>query len=75
MASWSPLLYSAHQIYGQRLSDLSPHLLHLLEIPAHHCCCCSATKLCLTLCNLMDCSTPGLPVPCHLPEFAQVLIH
>ena len=27
------------------------------------------------LCNPMDCSTPGLPVPHHLPEFAQVHVH
>ena len=26
-------------------------------------------------CDPMDCSTPGLPVPHHLPEFAQVHIH
>ena len=37
--------------------------------------CCSVTKSCLTLCSLMDCSTPGLPVPHHLLEFAQVHIH
>ena len=37
-----------------------------------HKCCCSVTQLCLTLCDPMDCSTPGLPVPHHLPEFAQV---
>ena len=36
------------------------------------CCCCSVTKSCSTLCNPMDCSTPGLPVPHHLPEFAEV---
>ena len=28
--------------------------------------------VCLTLCDPMDCSTPDLPVPHHLPEFAQV---
>ena len=27
-----------------------------------HCCCCSVTKSCLTLCNPMDCSTPGFSV-------------
>ena len=27
------------------------------------------------LCNPMDCSTPGLPVPQHLLEFAQVHVH
>ena len=38
-------------------------------------CCCSVTKPCLTLCDPMDCSTPGLPVPHHLLVFAQVHIH
>ena len=37
--------------------------------------CCSVTKLCLTLFNPMDCSTPGLPVLHHLPEFAQAHVH
>ena len=27
------------------------------------------------LCNLMDCSMPGLSVPHHLPEFTQVHVH
>ena len=31
----------------------------------------SVTQLCLTLCNPMDCSTPGLPVHHQLPEFTQ----
>ena len=31
----------------------------------------SATQSCLTLCDPMDCSTPGLPVHHHLPEFTQ----
>ena len=30
------------------------------------CCCCSVAKLCLTLCYLMDCSSPGSPVPLSL---------
>ena len=38
-------------------------------------CCCSITKLCLTLCNPMDCSTPGFPGLHHLPEFAQIHVH
>ena len=37
--------------------------------------CCSVTQLCLSLCHLMDCSTPGLPCPHHLPESAQVHVH
>ena len=36
---------------------------------------CSATQLCLTLCDHMDCSTPGFPVLHHLPEFAQIHAH
>ena len=38
------------------------------------CCCCSVTQSGLTL-RPQDCSTPGLPVPHHFPEFAQVHIH
>ena len=37
--------------------------------------CCSVGQLCLTLCNPMDCSMPGLPVPHHLQEFALVHVH
>ena len=39
------------------------------------CSCCWVPQSCPTLCNLMDCSTPGLPVPHHLLELAQVHIH
>ena len=31
----------------------------------------SVAQRCWTLCNLMDCSTPGLPVHQQLPEFTQ----
>ena len=37
--------------------------------------CCSVTKLCLTLCDPIDCSTPGFPVLHHLPEFAEIHVH
>ena len=30
---------------------------------------------CLTLCNPMNCSTPGLPVHHQLPEFTQTHVH
>ena len=39
------------------------------------CCCCSVTKLCLALCNPMNCSKPGFPVLHYLPEFAQTHAH
>ena len=35
----------------------------------------SVTKSCPTLCDPMDCSTPGFPVLLCLPEFAQVHVH
>ena len=41
----------------------------------HHNCCCSVTQSCLILCNLMDCSTPGFPFLCYLPEFAQTRVY
>ena len=34
-------------------------------------CCYSVAQSCPTLCNPMDCSTPGFPVLHHLLEFAQ----
>ena len=33
------------------------------------------TQSCLTLCNPMACSTPGLPVHHQLPEFTQTHVH
>ena len=33
------------------------------------------SKLCLTLCDLVDCSLPGFPVSHYLLEFAQTHIH
>ena len=38
-------------------------------------CFCSVTKSCPTLCNPIHCSTPGFPVLCYLPEFAQTHVH
>ena len=38
-------------------------------------CCCSVTKLCLTLCDLMECSTPGFLVLHYLLEFAETHVH
>ena len=32
-------------------------------------------KSCLTLCNHMNCSTPGFPVLHYLPEFIQTHVH
>ena len=35
----------------------------------------SAAQSCLTLCDPMDCSTPGFPVHYQLPEFLQTHVH
>ena len=35
-------------------------------------CCCSVAKSYPTLCNPMNCSTPGSPVLHYLPELAQI---
>ena len=35
----------------------------------------SIIQLCPTLCDPMDCSTPGLPVHHQLPEFTQTHVH
>ena len=32
-------------------------------------------QLCRTLCDPMDCSTPGLPVQHQLPEITQICVH
>ena len=35
----------------------------------------SVAQLCPTLCNPMNRSTPGLPVPHQLPEFTETHVH
>ena len=40
-----------------------------------HLCFCSVAQSCLTLCDPMDCSTPGFPVLHHLLELAQTHVH
>ena len=37
--------------------------------------CCSVNRSCLTLCDPVDCSTPGFPVHHQLPEFTQTHAH
>ena len=50
-------------------------VITVLPFPECHTCCCSVAKLCPTLCDPMDCSTPGFPVLHYLPEFAQTHVH
>ena len=51
-----------------RLCHQGRPLCHIISLNIG---CRSLTHSCLTLCNSMDCSTPGLPVHHQLPEFAQ----
>ena len=38
-------------------------------------CCCSVTQSCPTLCNPVDCSTPGFPVLHYILELIQTHVH
>ena len=40
-----------------------------------YCCCCSVAQSCLTLCDLVGCSTPGFPVHHYVPQLAQTHVH
>ena len=64
-----------HQFFGTQSSLCSN--LHirtwLLEKPSVQFS--SITQLCLTLCDPMDCSTLGFPVPHQLPEVSQTHVH
>ena len=50
----------------------NPHLLHLCIGSVQFS---SVAQSCLTICDPMDCSTPGLPVHHQLPEFTQTHVH
>ena len=55
--------------------------VHAIKSPSYTqahsavCCCCSVAKLCPTLCDPIDCSTPGSSVLHCLPELAQLHVH
>ena len=49
-------------IYGQLIFDMGAQFSPV-------------TQLYLTLCDPMDCSTPGLPVHHQLPELTQTHVH
>ena len=53
------------------LLSISP----FMHVSTYLLCCCSVAHLCLTLCDSMDCSTPGFPFLYHLLELAQTHAH
>ena len=63
---------SRAEIPGKNLIGLiESHDLSL----TNHCQFSSVTQLCLTLCDPMDCSMPGLPVHHQLLELTQTHVH
>ena len=58
---------------GDRLSHICLYMQHHLNSLNN--CCCSVAQSCLTLCDPMDCSTPGFPVLHYFPEVAQTHVH
>ena len=60
---------------GDALGDvaLAPHLMsHVAWVQFSSV---QLLKSCLTLCDPMNCSMPGLPVHHQLPEFTQTHVH
>ena len=51
-----------------------PSFTHM-DTSTYCCCWCSVSQSCPTLCDPMDCCTPGFPVLHHLPELAQAHVH
>ena len=68
---FSEIIYILKYIYICILYTYIVHSILYIRICIYYCCCCSVTQSCPTLCNPMDCSTPGLPVHHQLPEFTQ----
>ena len=76
---WVTLLQRIFLTHG-----LNPHLLHCRWIlyrwatrksPKFAIQLSSVAQLCPTLCDPMDCSTPGFPVHHQLPEYTQTHVH
>ena len=79
----SPLPHSCCLSCGQGFEaaeSFVPLSLKTERSKQHHyrpprCCCCSVAQACPTLCDPLDCSTPGLPVHHQLPELTQTHVH
>ena len=66
----TPIYFNTIDILGNSLSitQISHLFLHILQFS-------SVAQSCLTLCNPMNCSTPGHPVHHQLLEFTQTHVH
>ena len=72
-----PLLGTSGHSQASLVSLLWGHCSFLLGLGVHKVSLqfSSVTQSCLTLCNPMDCSTPGLPVHHRLLEFTETHVH
>ena len=59
----------------ERVFPQCPHLNHSLTALGSSCSLPPFTKLCLTLWDPMNYSTPGFPVLCYLSEITQIHVH
>ena len=77
------MFFQKHETTLSRRGQRVANMLHLdlcivlmlrsMDIFIHHCC--SVDKLCLTLCNPMDCSLPDSSDLHYLLEYAQIHVH
>ena len=59
------MMVSEEEAVKDRIKDQNKHSVQFSPV----------AQSCLTLCDPMNCSTPGLPVHHQLPEFTQTHIH
>ena len=54
------------------MTSINPDTMLMLQLSVQFS---SVTQSCQTLCDPMDCSTPGFPVYYQIPELAQPHVH
>ena len=64
--------FKCFQLGGAIRFGLKPNATKILVVLVQFS---SVAQLCLTLCDPMNCSTPGFPVHHQLPELAQTHVH
>ena len=62
-------IHKSEQLAGKQLAFKNKFWYEIIKMSQFS----SVTQSCPTLCNPMDCSTPGFPVHHQLPELAQIL--
>ena len=68
------LLYAIRWLWNSKSDSVKMPLSFILSRYIQ-CCCWSVAQSCPTLCDPVDCSTPGFPVFHHLLELAQTHVH